>query len=235
MKTLDDLAKKLHRKPWSVVRMLKSRGYLKRNGEPKQRTIDAGYMTKNCYIKNKGWNLFLDELARKDSGKKRKAIKKIVPEIYIFNETKSPFCTLCFRYGNMRVDAFSTKEVLQGTRWRYLRDKDVENKAINILLSLGFTRKEGKFHYKGNKSFLSAAEELLRNGFRLFDKNEKSLCSSKSISCSVSYGIDWFNISLTHEGTELSSFVYNNLNKQFFEVNGKKYLLPSFPLSQESK
>lgn len=226
MRTLDDLAKKLHRKPWSVVKMLKSRGYLKRNGEPKKRTIDAGYMTKHCYIKNKGWNLFLDELERKDSDKKRKAIKKIVPEIYILNETKSPPCSLCFRYGNMRVDAFSTKEFLQGTRWRYLRNKDVENKAIEILFSLGFIHKEGKFHYKGSKSFLFAAEELLRKGFRLFDKNEKSLCSSKSISCSVSYGIDWFNVSLSHDGTELSSFIYNKLNKQFFEANGKKYLFP---------
>lgn len=229
MKSIADLAKKLHRQPWAVVKMLKTRGYIKRNGEPKAKTIAAGYMNSHGWIKKVGWDFFIDALGRKDSAKKKhRKVKTAFPELHILTDTKSPHCSLCFRYGNMTIDAFSTKEIIQGTKWQYRRNREDETKALNILYSLGFVRRDGKLQYKGKKSFLSAAEELLENGFKLFDKNEKSIKSSKSISCSVSYGIEWFDISLSHEGNEISSFVYNNLNlnSRFFEKNGKKYLLP---------
>ena len=229
MKSVSDLAKKLHRQPWAVVKMLKSRGYLKRNGEPKARTIAAGYMNSHGWIKKAGWIFFLEQLGKKYSAKKKhRSVKTAFPELHILNDTKSPHCSLYFRYGNMTVESFSSKEIIQGTKWQYRRNKDEENKSIGILSSLGFVRKGDKFQYKGKKPFISVAEELIAKGFKLFDKNEKSIKSSKSISCSISYGIDWFDVSLSYGKTELSSFVYNNLNlnSRFFEFKGEKYLVP---------
>lgn len=66
MKTLEDLANELNREEWAVERMLKNRGYLKNNGEPRKSTIDAGYMNKNGLITNSGWNTFVDELGYKE-------------------------------------------------------------------------------------------------------------------------------------------------------------------------
>ena len=71
MKSIADLAKKLHRQPWAVVKMLKTRGYIKRNGEPKAKTIAAGYMNSHGWIKKAGWDFFIDALGRKDSAKKK--------------------------------------------------------------------------------------------------------------------------------------------------------------------
>lgn len=66
MKTLEDLANELNREEWAVERMLKNRGYLKNNGEPRKSTIDAGYMNKNGLITNSGWNTFVEELGYKE-------------------------------------------------------------------------------------------------------------------------------------------------------------------------
>lgn len=66
MKTLEDLANELNREEWAVERMLKNRGYLKNNGDPRKSTIDAGYMNKNGLITNSGWNTFVEELGYKE-------------------------------------------------------------------------------------------------------------------------------------------------------------------------
>lgn len=226
-RTLDALAKKLNRQPWAIERMLKNRGYLKKDGEPKKRTIALGYMNKRGLITAAGWNAFIEELGEKGAVKYKK-IKKIVAELYILNDAKSPLCRLCFRYGQIMVDAFNTEEKVQGIKERYLRNEDEENKALTILSLLGFVRKEGKFQYKGKDNFLSVAESLIEQGFLLFDSKKKSVKSSKTFSCNISYGIDWFDVSILHDGTKLSSFVYNNLNlnSRFFEFKGEKYLVP---------
>ena len=76
MRTVSDLARKLHRQPWAVIKMLKSRGYLKRNGEPKVRMISSGYMTSHGLIKKAGWDFFIEKLGKKDSCvKKRNNVK----------------------------------------------------------------------------------------------------------------------------------------------------------------
>ena len=67
MYTIDELADELNRQEWAVERMLKNRGYLKQNGDPRKSTIDDGYMNKNGLITKSGWEAFIDELGYKDS------------------------------------------------------------------------------------------------------------------------------------------------------------------------
>ena len=67
MYTLDELADELNRQEWAVERMLKNRGYLKKNGDPRKSTIDDGLMNKNGLIKEVGWSVFIDELGYKDT------------------------------------------------------------------------------------------------------------------------------------------------------------------------
>lgn len=80
MKTLEDLANELNREEWAVERMLKNRGYLKNNGEPRKSTIDAGYMNKNGLITNSGWNTFVDELGYKDHVKDKSNSEQSEPK-----------------------------------------------------------------------------------------------------------------------------------------------------------
>lgn len=157
-------------------------------------------------------------------------LKVIVPtpELYILTDTASPKCSLRFRYGNMAVDAFSADEVVLDSTGKYLRNKGEENRILETLSALGFVRKEGKLQYKGKDSFLAVAEKILEKGIALFDTKDKAVKSSKSFSLNVSYGIDWFDVSLSHDGTPLSSSVYEkiNLHSRFFEFDGEKYLVP---------
>ena len=150
------------------------------------------------------------------------------PELYILTDTASPKCALRLRYGNMAVDAFSADEVVLDSTGKYLRNKGEENRILETLSTLGFVRKEGKLQYKGKDSFLAAAEKILEKGIALFDTKNKAVKSSKSFSLNVSYGIDWFDVALSHEGTPLSSSVYEkiNLHSRFFEFDGEKYLVP---------
>ena len=67
MYTLGELADELNRQEWAVERMLKNRGYLKNNGDPRKSTIDNGLMNKNGLIKETGWSVFIDELGYKDT------------------------------------------------------------------------------------------------------------------------------------------------------------------------
>lgn len=67
MYTLGELADELNRQEWAVERMLKNRGYLKNNGDPRKSTIDNGLMNKNGLIKEAGWSVFIDELGYKDT------------------------------------------------------------------------------------------------------------------------------------------------------------------------
>lgn len=80
MKTLEDLANELNREEWAVERMLKNRGYLKNNGEPRKSTIDAGYMNKNGLITNSGWNTFVEELGYKEHVKDKSNSEQSEPK-----------------------------------------------------------------------------------------------------------------------------------------------------------
>jgi len=224
MKTLSDLAKELNRQSWAVVKMLKNRGYLKKNGEPKKRTLDAGLMTKRSLITNSGWNVFIKELGVRGF----KTVQTVLAELYILNDSQSPLCSLKFRYGNMSVDAFSIEEKVLDTEAKYLRNKEEENKVFDLLSTLGFVRVEKKFQYQGKDSFLSVAEKLIENEIKIFDKKKNQIKSSKSVSVSISYGVDLFDIVLEHKGTKLVSDIYKNINlkSNFFEFNGEKYLIP---------
>lgn len=155
-------------------------------------------------------------------------IVQATPELYILTDSASPKCALRFRYGNMAVDAFSADEAVLDSTGKYLRNKGEENRILETLSALGFVRKEGKLHYKGKDSFLAVAEKILEKGIALFDTKDKAVKSSKSFSLNVSYGIDWFDVALSHEGTPLSSSVYEkiNLHSRFFEFNGENYLVP---------
>lgn len=149
-------------------------------------------------------------------------------ELYILNDSKLPLCSIKFRYGNTAVEGFSLEDTVLDSDKKYIRNKNEEKKTVSLLTSLGFIRKEKLFQYKGKKSFLLVAEKLLEKGVALFDIKNKSIKSSKSFSCNISYGIDWFDVGMEHDGTEFSSFVYDNinLNSNFVDFNGERYLIP---------
>ena len=80
MYTIGDLADELNRQEWAVERMLKNRGYLKQNGEPRKSTIDDGLMNKNGLITKLGWSTFIDELGYKETDEDEKADDDIIDE-----------------------------------------------------------------------------------------------------------------------------------------------------------
>ena len=90
MAYISDLAKELNRTEGMVTKMLKTRGYLKENGEPRKASIDAGLMREDGFIYKKGWNLFIEELGYKKSVKKVKKVSKKHKEG--LSELRCPIC-----------------------------------------------------------------------------------------------------------------------------------------------
>lgn len=80
MYTIGDLADELNRQEWAVERMLKNRGYLKQNGEPRKSTIDDGLMNKNGLITKLGWSTFIDELGYKETDEDEEDDDDIIDE-----------------------------------------------------------------------------------------------------------------------------------------------------------
>lgn len=80
MYTIGDLADELNRQEWAVERMLKNRGYLKQNGDPRKSTIDCGLMNKNGLITKLGWSTFIDELGYKETDEDEEADDDIIDE-----------------------------------------------------------------------------------------------------------------------------------------------------------
>ena len=65
MITIGELAEKLNREEWAVERMLRNRGYLKKDGAPTKSCITSGYMNKNALITKAGESNFIAELGIK--------------------------------------------------------------------------------------------------------------------------------------------------------------------------
>ena len=67
MITVEELAEELNRATWAVEKMLKNRGYLKKNGDPTKYCINSGYMNKNGLITKAGESVFIDDLGIKEA------------------------------------------------------------------------------------------------------------------------------------------------------------------------
>ena len=100
MAYISDLAKELNRTEGMVTKMLKTHGYLKKNGDPRKASIDAGLMREDRFIYKKGWNLFIEELGYKESVKKVKKVSKKHKEG--LSELRCPICntTKIFLHAN---------------------------------------------------------------------------------------------------------------------------------------
>lgn len=100
MAYISDLAEELNRTEGMVIKMLKTRGYLKENGDPRKATIDAGLMREDGFIYKKGWNIFVEELGYKESVRKVKDSSKKHKEGLA--ELRCPICntTKIFLHAN---------------------------------------------------------------------------------------------------------------------------------------
>ena len=67
MITISELADILNRKEGMVIRMMRNRGYLKKNDDPKKWCVDAGYMRADGMITKKGERILIEDLGIKES------------------------------------------------------------------------------------------------------------------------------------------------------------------------
>lgn len=67
MYTINVLAEELGKDKSKIIDELTNSGYLKKNGEPRQATIDNGLMNKNGKITQTGWNTFIAEIIIRES------------------------------------------------------------------------------------------------------------------------------------------------------------------------
>ena len=67
MITISELADILNRKEGMVIRMMRNRGYLKKNDDPKKWCVDEGYMRADGMITKKGERTLIEDLGIKES------------------------------------------------------------------------------------------------------------------------------------------------------------------------
>lgn len=78
MYTINVLAEELGKDKSKIIDELTNSGYLKKNGEPRQATIDNGLMNKNGKITQTGWNTFIAEIIIRESVINKKNMKNYI-------------------------------------------------------------------------------------------------------------------------------------------------------------
>ena len=78
MYTIKNLAEELEKNEYELIEELKTFGYLKQNGEPRQKTINNGLMNRNRLITKSGWISLIIEITIQESTQDKKNIKKYI-------------------------------------------------------------------------------------------------------------------------------------------------------------
>ena len=151
--------------------------------------------------------------------------------LYLSAEDKVIRGYLMFSYGDVEIPANSTRETVVTQTTEVFRNLQYEKKIQDSLYHIGAEksiRNEVTFPRKG---FLEKTLPLLyTTSLHLFWGHERKEVFKGSISCSISYDMDWFSVSGTvHDEKHsylLSDLLKNSKGKSYAELDGKVFFIP---------
>lgn len=157
-----------------------------------------------------------------------------IPIFYleIDNIDKQIIGTLNFQYGTMEIGSNKIDECIYYDKYRYFRNKALENSYIRMLYEIGWKKSKGNcFTYERRNHIEKSINELLDKGFTVLTPDSKRFVSSNNINFGVSYNIDWFEIDgtikLNDKEYKLSETInFKNKSQHFIEIDNYIITLP---------
>lgn len=154
----------------------------------------------------------------------------IIPLFYIKITTGDYYSELFFDYGNDLVKE-SDKQIFLNKETRY-RNYRFEKDVVSLIKESHW-KKSGKdsFVYSGN-DIAEDMKKLVDSGIRLFTNTKKKISVINFDNVSVSYGLDWFELSGTATAgdteVELSDLIdFRKKKESWTEYNGQAIFFPS--------
>lgn len=152
-------------------------------------------------------------------------------EMYLFSEGKKIRGILSFGYYDINVPAHSSQQKFQIGSTLVFRNLKYEKMVKDLISSIGGEKSKKNEYLFLNKNFFDyTLPKLLNEDIKLFWGKERRSISKSRISCSVSYGMDWFTISGKVHGDDkdytLSELLQQSKGKNFVEIDNGILFLP---------
>ena len=151
--------------------------------------------------------------------------------LYLTTEEKRIRGFLTFSYAEIEVEAHSTVEEIQTATGVLLRNMFYENSVFETLIKVGATRSfRNELTFASRDFFDKTLPLLCKVGIKMFWGEKKKPISQASVSCQISYDMDWFSVSgtistLDHE-YKLSELLRNTRGKNYVELDDGIFFLP---------
>lgn len=167
------------------------------------------------------------------SKKAKTATLRTVPvaKLYLHKEEKRIRGFLTFVYNDIEIEAHSDIEEIRTASGTFLRNMFHENKVFESLVQAGGVRSFRNELTFANKDFFTKTLPVLcQIGVNLYWGEEKRPVSRATISCQISYDMDWFHVSgiISSPGHEyrLSELLRNTRGKNYVELDDGIFFLP---------
>lgn len=152
-------------------------------------------------------------------------------KFYLDSEKGNIRGCLFFSYCGIDIQANSVVETVELSDQRILRNLLYEREIQRLLYSLGGHQSlRNEITFPKKRFFATVLPELRKTQIALFWGKKKQPLSKATISCSISYDMDWFSVSgeVASVGAiyKLSDLLRASRGKTYVEINGEILFLP---------
>ncbi|EHK2349321.1 hypothetical protein KCL53_002472 [Clostridium perfringens] len=182
---------------------------------------------------------FLNICSReKPHGDIDKSKEKVDSKFYIELSRKEVLGYLDFEYNNYLVHYNEKGRFLNEIK--IFRDYSYEEKIVSVIKKVGWhLKRNGEFVYEG-KDIYNSLNEILKSNIQIYTKSGKKVNTSKFENVSLSYGMDWFDISgnINLEGHRYSMdevIAAMNRKNRWVEIDGNCIIFPNRELDYLKK
>lgn len=154
-----------------------------------------------------------------------------IVHLYFYQEKKIIRGYLYFLYKDVEVPSNNSDKKIETATSCLLRNYQFEIKVLEHLFLLGGKKStKNELCFSKESFFSSVLPALNKSNFELYWGESKKSVSKSTISCSISYDIDWFALSGNvldgeHE-YQLSDLLRMSRGRSYIELNNKVFFLP---------
>ncbi|CCY09380.1 snf2 family protein [Clostridium sp. CAG:81] len=188
--------------------------------------------TKDCVYNKKSGELEYNGFIRNNNCEIDEQIIT-VPEakLYLYSSKKQIEAYLNFSYQGIEVPANLRLENIQGEEGTLFRNLRYERYVKEELQLCGGRKgKDNEIIFPAQKFFSKILPELFKIDVNLFWGKERKHISKSGVSCRISYGMEWFNVTgEVKEGDityKLSDLLRASKGKDYVEINNNILFLP---------
>lgn len=151
--------------------------------------------------------------------------------LFLYQEGKNIRGCLTFSYHGVEVQANLSQETIELSNGTVFRNLQYERNIQEVLYSLGGHQSfKNEILFSSRRFFKDILPEICKQEITLYWGKEKQIVSKSSISCNISYDIEWFSVSGEVRGDNttyvLSDLLRSSKGKSYVKIDNGILFLP---------